>query len=148
MKTLLFYYILLCSTLFCGCEQMAAFKIVNRSEQGIIAASGISMYPDTVINTKNLYSDILIEPASWWFDYYMGYSSERAVYDAFKTDTLSFYIFSPDTIAKYGWTDVRENYRILKRYDLSFSDVESLDFTIYYPPTNAMRYMKMYPPFE
>jgi len=70
---------------------------------------------------------------------------KRKLYKYKNTDTLSFFILSPDTILKYGWEDVRKNYRILKRYDLSYSDVESLDFKIYYPPTQAMKHMKMYP---
>jgi hypothetical protein len=38
-------------------------------------------------------------------------------------------------------------YKTLKRYDLSLYDLQELDWTISYPPTEAMKGMKMYPPY-
>ena len=54
---------------------------------------------------------------------------------------------------KYDWKDVRENYRILKRYDLSIKDLTILENSrgipvIVYPPSEIMKGMKMYPPYE
>ena len=44
-----------------------------------------------------------------------------------------FYVFSVDTLEKYSWEEIREGYKILKRYDLSMDDLDSLDWTITYP---------------
>lgn len=46
-------------------------------------------------------------------------------------DTLSVFFFSQDTIAKYGWDEVRRGYRILKRYDLSEEDLERSNVVVY-----------------
>ena len=62
-------------------------------------------------------------------------------------DTLSIFIFSTDTLNKYSWEEVRRDYKILKRYDLSIQDLELLDYKVYYPPTPAMSQMKMYPKY-
>lgn len=63
-------------------------------------------------------------------------------------DTISFFIYDVDTLNKYPRETIREQYMILKRYDLSFYDLQKLNYTLYYPPTEAMRDMKMWPPFE
>ena len=63
-------------------------------------------------------------------------------------DTLSIFIFSTDTLNKYSWEEVRRDYKILRRYDLSIQDLELLDYKVYYPPTPAMSRMKMYPKYE
>lgn len=131
---------------FTACDEFVEFIVINNSEQKVVKYSAME-YPDTLLLVDEPYLGNAISPSGRGHISYMA-PRYRNVYSQTKRDTLSFFILSPDTIAKYGWADVRENYRILKRYDLSFSDVESLDFTIYYPPTNAMRYMKMYPPFE
>ena len=50
-----------------------------------------------------------------------------------KDSLLMFYVFSVDTLEKYSWEEIREGYRILKRYDLSYEDLDSLNWTITYP---------------
>lgn len=67
-------------------------------------------------------------------------------------DTLSIFIFSKDTLERYYWENIQQNCNILKRYDLSIEDMEKLSVTksttiIPYPPTEAMKKMKMYPPY-
>ena len=64
-------------------------------------------------------------------------------------DTLSVFVFHADTIRKYSWEEIRDSYNILVRYDLSERDVRSFkNHTIPFPPTGAMRDMKMWPPYE
>jgi len=68
-------------------------------------------------------------------------------------DTLSIYIFHADTIANQSWDRIRDEYMVLKRYDLSLEDIKSLDKadrgipqrTITYPPSEEMDDMRMYP---
>jgi len=43
---------------------------------------------------------------------------------------------------------IREEYKVLKRYDLSIEDIQLLNYEIPYPPTEVMRGMRMYPPYE
>ncbi len=63
-------------------------------------------------------------------------------------DTLSIYFFHPDTLSTYSWDKIRDNYNILKRYDLSVEDLELLDYEIVYPPTPEMADIQQYPPYE
>jgi hypothetical protein len=63
-------------------------------------------------------------------------------------DTLSVFLFLHDTLKKYNWREVREDYKILKRYDMSLYDLQILEFTIPHPPDGRMKGMKMYPPYK
>ncbi len=65
-----------------------------------------------------------------------------------KTDTISIYIFHTDTLNKYSWKEICEDYLVLKRYDFSLEDLKRLKYNIPYPPSPIMRDMKMYPPYE
>ena len=58
-------------------------------------------------------------------------------------DTLSFFFISADTLRRYGYDYVAEHNILLMRYDLSISDMESLDYRIPYPPKDNMKSMKM-----
>lgn len=147
MKHLLLFFNLLCLNCIGESYPNAGFVITNSSDQEIVEISYISQYPDTSL-VDVLPEFLAVKPQGHNYDDYgllYGLEKEIDIYKYKNTDTLSFFILSPDTILKYGWEDVRKNYRILKRYDLSYSDVESLDFKIYYPPTQAMKHMKMYP---
>ncbi len=103
-------------------------------------------YPDTILPEKN--------PNPWTFN--KGYSihfgegnfHENALFAMFPTDTMSVFFFAPDTLAKYDWETIRQEYKILVRYDLSHNDLKKLNWRIYYPPTEAMKDMKMYPPYR
>lgn len=62
---------------------------------------------------------------------------------------LSVFVLHADTVRKYSWDEIRDDYNILVRYDLSKEDVKSFkNYTIPFPPTEAMRNMKMWPPYE
>jgi hypothetical protein len=74
--------------------------------------------------------------------------NENQLFAKFPTDTMSIFFFDPDTLAKYDWQIIREEYKILVRYDFSQNDLKLLKWCIYYPPTEAMKDMKMYPPYR
>jgi hypothetical protein len=59
---------------------------------------------------------------------------------------VSIYIFHPDTLAAYSDEEVIEDYKVLARYDLSLLDLETLDFFVPYPPSEAMSEMQVYLP--
>ena len=48
-------------------------------------------------------------------------------------DTLAFYVFDAEVLETTPWDTVKANYMILKRYDLSLQDLESMNWTITYP---------------
>ena len=79
---------------------------------------------------------------------YDGSSISKAVKTNTTSDTLSVFVFHIDTLLNHSWKEIRDGYKILVRYDLSAKDLESLRGEIYYPPTMAMRNIKMFPPYE
>lgn len=46
---------------------------------------------------------------------------------------LRIFIFNASIVDNTPWETVKKNYMILKRYDLSFHDLDSLNWTITYP---------------
>lgn len=113
--------------------------IINKSDHdiGYYAADGHedgTFYPDSLPLT-NIYVFSPLEPNSkdvllriW------GLSTWRKFFeDYLPHDTLSVFIFHSDTLNKYSWDEVRDGYKILKRYDLSLDDFRRMDYTLTYP---------------
>ncbi len=50
-----------------------------------------------------------------------------------KNDTLSFFILSKDVVDTYNWKKIRDNNNFLKRYDLSFIDLDKSNWIVTYP---------------
>jgi hypothetical protein len=48
-------------------------------------------------------------------------------------DTIVIFILSKDTVDKYTWDRIRDEYNILKRYDLSIEDLEEQNWVVAYP---------------
>ena len=98
---------------------------------------GGSLYPDTgVAETK-----CGIPLGKNEFMYY-SYNYEYHI-----NDTLCLFIFDANTYNSYSWEEIKTNYMVLQRYDLSLSDFQKLNKQITYPPTEAMKEIKMYPPY-
>jgi len=99
-------------------------------------------YPDTVLPEKNF------EGYPYEINNEAHFRSQYSDDQFFlPSDTLSIFFFDPDTLKKYDWQIIREEYKILVRYDFSQKDLQRLKWCIYYPPTEEMKDMKMYPPY-
>ena len=57
-------------------------------------------------------------------------------------DSLRVYIFDALVLEK------ELKYKTLKRYDLTLEDLRKLDWTVVYPPTEAMKDIIQYPPYS
>lgn len=142
---------------------MTSFCIDNRSDEGVYVflsrADGKVFYPDTCLPEDGLIygkllfkeqfeEDILLNPiAPNTRTIFTEVGGDLRRVDPF-CDTVSVFVFNKDTFEMYGYENVRQNYRILVRYDLSISDIRSLQFCLPYPPDESMKNMKMYPPYE
>jgi len=74
------------------------------------------------------------------------------VRDALYADTVSFFIIHTDTLVTNDCESIKQQYKILQRYDFSSEDLKKLTnkygtATIPYPPIEEMKNMKMYPPY-
>ncbi len=63
------------------------------------------------------------------------------------SDTLMIYVFDGELIENISWDIISSEYKVLRRYDVSLEDLQRLNWTITYPPTEAMRDVKMFPPY-
>ncbi len=144
------YLLLITFQLFfsaCPSQFDDSIMVYNNMEHEILVDYGYfngPIYPDTTLPQYN-YMHQISEKKSHMIELY--YSLEKT-YQIVHRDTLSFYIFHADTVKKYKWDEVRDGYKILKRYDLSLQDIKQLNKSVYYPPTEEMKNMKMYPPYE
>ena len=95
-----------------------------------VAASGIEhKYPDTALISNKFEMGTIRSggSASW----YSSFPFDR-LFELLPTDTLSIYLFHPDTLAKYDWNVIRNEYKVLKRFDVSLDDLKRNDFKVTY----------------
>ena len=78
-------------------------------------------------------------------------SGTTCIEDIFKregyTDTIFVYVFDAAVVENTPWEVVTRDYLVLKRYDLTLENLQRLDWKITYPPTEAMKNVKQYPPY-
>ncbi len=103
------------------------------------------IYPDTILpsNRENIVLQDVSGNVFWG-----GSKKWEDVISALPSDTLSIYFFHPDTLSTYSWDVIRDEYKILKRYDLSVEDLQSIDLEVFYPTTPMMEAIRQYPPNE
>jgi hypothetical protein len=112
-----------------------------------LGGEGGIMYPDTTLSFDRdvLMLKRIIEPGESYGDSFACEKGEE--FSFLPRDTLSIYFFAKDTIDKYSWDDIKTKYKIVQRYDMSVDDFKQLHYRISYPPTVAMKNIKMYPPY-
>jgi hypothetical protein len=124
---------------------------MNHSRKNIIVAGSFS-YPDTVIKLRVndiIDSNSIINTnesnshALWG----RGCKEDLFLFDD-SYDTIMIFIFDAHVVDTNLWDDVINDYKVLQRYDLSLQNVRLLDWQLSYPPTKAMKSMKMYPPYN
>lgn len=66
---------------------------------------------------------------------------------AYDYDTFNVKIMDASMVHNTSWDTIVKHYMLLKRYDLSLEDLQKLDWTLTYPPTEAMRNIRQWPPY-
>lgn len=149
----------------CGCEKLfyawfpdteIAIDFTNNANYalsvysialGYYYPSECVIYPDTSLPSKyppqlGFYN---ISPSSESYLYLRKLPEE--IYDYYNTDTISIFVFSADSLCSLSWDYVASNYVILQRYDISLNDLDSIWEQLSFPPSKAMRNIKMWPPY-
>lgn len=66
-----------------------------------------------------------------------GYISDRYVddddFDRLSTEKLSIFVLSKDTVESYTWEEIRNKYKVLKRYDINKQDLIDMGGSVTYP---------------
>jgi hypothetical protein len=148
VKLLLFLFIL--SFQSCEAPPLAeifyTITIDNHSPQPIyFLVSGLDkgiQYPDTTLPIDR---PALVDiPAGGYYDI-----SSRISWDEYfaklSSDTLTIFFLDAKVFEDINWPIIREDYRVIGRYDLSLSDLNRLNFYVRYPPNNTMDGIRMYP---
>jgi hypothetical protein len=151
-KTILYSFVISIFFICAKCEHESLYiiKFINESEYSIgyyFAAGGIygTYYPDSLPNQN----DYIVYEMNKEIQSGIGsHLPWNQFFNNLPHDTLSVFIFHTDTLNLYSWYEVRDGYKVLKRYDLSLQDVYDLNYEIYYPPNEKMKNIKMYPPYE
>ncbi len=129
-------------------EQVYRFNIVNNSDitlhfyRGDV--SGGLVYPDTTI-AENITPNTVPPNSIFRLG---GFATPEEIFDRLPNDTLSIYFFHPDTLSIYNWNEIRNEYKVLKRYDISLEDFRLLNLEIPYPPTIEMENIRQFPEYE
>ncbi|MBS1748662.1 MAG: hypothetical protein JST63_02035 [Bacteroidetes bacterium] len=116
-----------------GARSMRGLWVKNNGTFPICTFTSFQ-YPDTTIPdlTGREWDLETISPAeSAVYDFPI--RNWKELFEQLPADTLSLFVFHADTIQKYGWQEIRNEYKILKRIDLSQRDVENMNSTIQYP---------------
>ena len=123
-------------------KEYVVVQIINNSKSDIafypysfipISLMYGQFYPDTLLPRENIGHYCRRIPFTKT-EYFNTEYDSKEIRDHFgEKDSLMFFVFSADTLNKYSWDEIREGYNILKRYDLSINDLDSLNWTITYP---------------
>jgi hypothetical protein len=137
-NALIFLIFLSCN---CTCEKDKYHEdvyIKNNSNMSIYYNYAFENYPDTaildvdhvIINMPDLYK---INPNESKRVFLRGRTKWEGIYNVAPLDTVMFFIFDAQVLETTPWDTVQKYYLVLKRYDLSFQDLEQMNWTITYP---------------
>lgn len=128
-------------------ERFYTITVINQSSQMIyfLPYDKFSeiQYPDTTLPIQKPDATILGIGAKFYIDKREPWSNEI---NELPADTLSIFFFDKTVFEDSSWTEITNNYLVLKRYDLSLQDLERLNFNVPYPPDETMEGIQMYPP--
>lgn len=118
----------------CVMDRKWSISLHNTSNHAISFYAGSPavghVYPDTTLAAALVpMQQILSNKYGSWE---IGYSFEK-FFQELPKDTLSLFLFHPDTISKYDWNTIRSQYKVLRRYDLSLQDLQQKNYTVTYP---------------
>ena len=155
MKKLFVLYALLLTTA-CGPEENETchrgIKFYNNFDRDVYVIVSNEFYPDTmqtVRSANQIFSNNQHRKTQ------AGKSNTDAIYlrrgcvESFFNyeDTIMFFVFDAYTVENIPQMTITDKYLVLRRYDLSKEDLVLLNWNLYYPPTEEMKHMKMYPPY-
>ncbi|SNR17377.1 hypothetical protein [Tenacibaculum jejuense] len=151
-------YFVLILIILVGCEHVAMdysypLSVKNNSDHSINLylndnENFVSIYPDTIISnfSERISQQILSKETR----YIAGGSAnwESIFRVSVPSDTLSIFVIHYDSLNKYSWDEIRNNYEVLKRFDFSLQDLEHINYLIEYPASSSMSEIKQFPKYE
>lgn len=113
-----------------GCEDLLGvtyrFRVQNNSADTIQYYASYS-FPDTsILNSKPRLRFAAPFDFGFW-------DSKDDFKDLTPSGVISIYILSKDTVDAHSWEEISQQYKILKRYEISISEMENNGWEITYP---------------
>lgn len=119
---------------FWGCpmDRWYSIRITNNSSKDIMvlpgyAKYGANEYPDTTLPVKK---PSLLFVAKQDYNFLDASFEWENIINTLPSDTLTIFYFEADSINTLTWENIRTQYIILKRDDLSISDLEQRNWTL------------------
>lgn len=147
IEAIIVYLLVTCSF---GCNGYRTLLLENNSTDTIYAAAVFafeSNYPDTTLPAEKPSMSYVPPGKKWIFTNAFPSDRVKEEFSKLPKDTLSVYLFDASTYEYAPWNEVRGDYKVLKRYDLSLDDLLKLNWTVQYPPKEVMKDMKQYPSY-
>ncbi|MEY2828577.1 MAG: hypothetical protein RIQ33_435 [Bacteroidota bacterium] len=116
---------------FESCYDKKAYRIlIKNNSNRILFASYDYNYPDTLIHFEHNPSNEVNSNSE--FELLSKHKFEKEISSS-GGKKICIFLYSNDTLIKYGWDKLKANNIILKRYDWSFQELKNNNFTIVYP---------------
>jgi len=116
-----------------SCEKFAdhsySIEIRNNSNQ-IIDVCAAYILPDTLLPMEK---PKLIEIQIGKFEELYDRDVNDLKFIKFKTENLSIFVISKDTIDKHSWNEIRTHNNILKRYEITENELVDMGGSVVYP---------------
>ena len=126
----LFFLAMIILLLMSNCEKLVdhvySIKIVNDTDDYVCLYSSYK-YPDTLLDSQKPNMFYTIMPNSFIY-----LDSKDKWEEVLPKDVIIIYILDKDTVDTYSWEKIRDEYKILKRFDLSIEDLENSNWIITY----------------
>lgn len=110
----------------CCVDKVYSITIENKLIDTIQVYASLN-YPDTSISEEKPRLKMVYP------NKYSRIDSKEKWEDILPNNTVCVFILSKDTVDKYSWDEIRRDYNILKRHDLSIQDMKNSQWTITYP---------------
>ena len=129
--------VILLITILTGCDIWDMFYVKNNASYPIMISAefGYRQYPDTV--RIPMQDARLLKPSEKNY-IQMSPGLRKTIFAALKTDVVSLYIFSPDTLEKNKKKKMQADYNILARYDITEELDKHFGGNFEYPPSQRM----------
>jgi len=136
LKIIVLLFALMTLTACPNLDYKKQFRFSNNSDVDVYIYMGRGLYPDTTI-----WGEVKVGvPFKQGETRYYSYNYENDL------DTLCLFIFDADTFNMYEWEEIKNDYKILQRYDMTYEYIKALKYHITYPPDERMKDIKMFPP--
>ena len=135
-------YLLLFSFVFFGCKSKKCLhdyiKVNNKSSSTIYFEGDVN-YPDSNLITNHGYSSVIddsgsnkLSPQESGLIYLVGCGEDQYNSNNINRKIMVF-IYDANVVENTPWKEVVSNNLYIKRYDLNYSDLESMGWEVNYP---------------